>query len=203
MSAKRRRGAGRTGGPKPAPESVPEAAGAEAVVPEAAGAFAVRPANAADLAGIIALDQRVTGLAKRDYWHDLFGRYQGREGRFLLVADAGGGSAGEGVGAAGGGGSAGEGGPLIVGFISGEVRAWEFGSPPCGWVFSINVVPGQREHGVGTALMDAICERFRAAGANSVRTMLLRRDTLNLAFFRSQGMIAGEYVQLEKILSAG
>ena len=65
------------------------------------------------------------------------------------------------------------------------------------------LVPGQREHGVGTALMDAICERFRAAGANSVRTMLLRRDTLNLAFFRSQGMIAGEYVQLEKMLSAG
>ena len=64
-------------------------------------------------------------------------------------------------------------------------------------------MPDRREHGVGTALMDAICERFRAAGVNSVRTMLLRRDTLNLAFFRSQGMTAGAYIQLEKMLNKG
>ncbi len=182
MSAKRRRGAGRTGGPKPAAESVPEAA-----VPEAAGAFAVRPANAADLAGIIALDQRVTGLAKRDYWHDLFGRYQGREGRFLLVADAGG----------DGGGAAGEGGPLIVGFISGEVRAWEFGSPPCGWVIALSVDPEARLGGVGSALIAAISRDFRAAGVGRMRTMLSRGNHLLMSFFRSHGMMAGPYIQLE------
>ncbi len=191
MSAKRRQGAGGTGGAGAAPE---------AALPEGAGAFAVRPANAADLAGIIALDQRVTGLAKRDYWHDLFGRYRGREGRFLLVADAGGGAAGEGVGAAGGGGAAGEGGPLIVGFISGEVRAWEFGSPPCGWVIALSVDPGSRLGGVGSALIAAISRDFRAAGVGRMRTMLSRGNHLLMSFFRSHGMMAGPYIELEKEL---
>lgn len=142
----------------------------------------IRPACGNDLGTIIRLDERHTGLAKPDYWADLFARYveSPRPNRFFLVAER------EGD---------------VIGFVVGEVRAWEFGSPPCGWVFAINVVPDRREHGVGTALMNAICARFRAAGANSVRTMLLRRDTLNLAFFRSQGMIAGNYIQLEKMLN--
>ncbi len=142
----------------------------------------IRPARGEDLSTIIDLDERHTGLAKPAYWADLFARYVDvlRPNRFFLVA------AGEGE---------------VIGFVAGEIRAWEFGSPPCGWVFAINVVPGQREHGVGTSLMDAICDRFRTAGADSVRTMLLRRDTLNLAFFRGQGMVAGQYIQLEKMLN--
>ncbi len=145
-------------------------------------AMNIRPARGNDLSTIIHLDERHTGLAKPDYWSDLFARYveAPRPNRFFLVAERDG---------------------NVIGFVVGEIRAWEFGSPPCGWVFAINVVPGQREHGVGTALMDTICERFRTAGANSVRTMLLRRETLNLAFFRSQGMTAGAYVQLEKMLN--
>ncbi|MCH8113421.1 MAG: GNAT family N-acetyltransferase [Proteobacteria bacterium] len=144
----------------------------------------IRSARGSDLGTVTQLDERHTGLAKPDYWAGLFVRCveAPRPNRFFLVAE----SEGD-----------------VIGFVVGEIRTWEFGSPPCGWVFAINVVPGRREHGVGTALMDAICERFRAAGANSVRTMLLRRDTLNLAFFRSQGMIAGEYIQLEKTLAEG
>jgi len=179
MSAKRRRGAGGAGGAKAAAESVPEGA----------GAFAVRPANAADLAGIIALDKRVTGLAKRDYWHDLFRRYQGRDGRFLLVAAA--------DTDAGGPRREPRGGPRIIGFISGEVRAWEFGSPPCGWVIALSVDPEARLGGVGGALLAAISRDFRAAGVGRMRTMLSRGNHLLMSFFRSHGMTAGPYIQLE------
>lgn len=147
-------------------------------------AMNIRPARGDDLGTIIHLDERHTGLAKPDYWADLFARYVDapRPNRFFLVAERE---------------------DDVIGFVVGEIRAWEFGSPPCGWVFAIHVVPGRRERGVGTALMDAICDRFRAAGTNSVRTMLLRRDTLDLAFFRSQGMTAGQYIQLEKMLNEG
>lgn len=66
------------------------------------------------------------------------------------------------------------------------MRAWEFGSPPCGWVFAINVEPRYRERGVATALMDEICQRFKGLGVDSVRTMPSRNDAINLAFFRSR-----------------
>jgi ribosomal protein S18 acetylase RimI-like enzyme len=130
---------------------------------------------------VVALDEIDTGLAKPDYWSDILTRYAdtGRPNRFFLIAEAE---------------------DRLAGFIVGEVRAWEFGSPPCGWVFAINVPPEVRERGVGSTLMDEICARFKEKGVETVRTMLSRRDTLNLAFFRSQGMMAGSYIQLEKEL---
>ena len=85
----------------------------------------------------------------------------------------------------------------LQGFVIGEVRAWEFGSPPAGWVFAINVDPDTRLGGIGTRLFDEVCTRFREAGVRSVRTMVDRRDHLILSFFRSQGMMAGPSLELE------
>jgi ribosomal protein S18 acetylase RimI-like enzyme len=139
----------------------------------------IRDAVAADIDAVVRLDRIDTGLAKPAYWGDIFARYvqAPRPERAFLIA--------EGCGE-------------IIGFIVGEIRAWEFGSPPSGWVFAIHVAPDRRELGVGTRLLDDICARFRAAGANTVRTMVLRRDTLNLSFFRSQGLTAGPYIELER-----
>jgi ribosomal protein S18 acetylase RimI-like enzyme len=144
----------------------------------APAAPAIRPVEAADLDAVIALDAAVTGLAKPDYWYELFHRYgtRGRQQRFFLVADAGG---------------------AIQGFVIGEVRDWEFGSPPCGWVFGINVRPDARLDGTGTRLLEAIVAAFRRAGVTKVRTLLARDNTLVLAFFRSQGMMAAPFIPLE------
>ncbi len=139
----------------------------------------VRAAVADDLPVVIDLDRRNTGLPKPDYWHDLFARYGARDGRFFLVAEARG---------------------TVVGFIIGEVRAWEFGSPPCGWVFALGVDDSVRLSGVGSRLFESICEGFRTAGVDKVRTMLAVDDNLNMSFFRSQGMMGGPFIQLEKAL---
>jgi len=146
-------------------------------------AVRVRAAVESDLAAVVALDERVTGLAKPDYFRDIFDRYGGRRRgeRFFLVAD----------GDTDGG---------IAGFIIGEIRAWEFGSPPCGWVFGISVDPDARMEGVGAALLDAISAEFKAAGIDRMRTMLLRNNHLLMSFFRSQGLMAGPYIELEKEL---
>jgi GNAT superfamily N-acetyltransferase len=140
--------------------------------------LAVRPVEARDLDAVTALDAAVTGLAKPDYWFELFHRYgtRGRQQRFFLVADAGG---------------------EIQGFVIGEVRDWEFGSPPCGWVFGINVRPDARLGGTGTRLLEAIIDAFRRAGVTKVRTLLARDNTLVLSFFRSQGMTAAPFIPLE------
>ena len=101
----------------------------------ASKAVKIRRASKADLPTIIALDERVTRLPKTDYWRDLFDRFSKREqGRAILIADVGG---------------------RVVGFAIGEVRAWEFGSPPCGWIFGFDVDPEFRERGIGSMLFEA------------------------------------------------
>lgn len=142
----------------------------------------IRKAVAEDVAAVSAIDSAITGIPKPDYWRRAFSHYGAHDQRHFLVAEALG---------------------KTIGFIIGEERAWEFGSPPCGWVFAIGVDPGARLAGVGSRLFAAICQAMRANGMSTVRTMLARDDALNMAFFRSQGMMGGPFIQLEMPLDDG
>lgn len=139
----------------------------------------MRAVRRSDLDQVIALDAQETGLEKRDYWERVYKRY-GRAARgeqsWFLVAVAG---------------------SKVVGFVIGEVRDWEFGSPPCGWLFAINIDQGARQAGIGSRLMTCFCDALRAAGVRKLRTMLSRDNTLVLSFFRSQGMMAAPIIPLE------
>lgn len=129
------------------------------------------------------LDARITGQAKPDYWADIFERYGTRrvDQRFFLVAEQ-----AENPDA-----------HDIFGLIVGEVRGWEFGSEPCGWIFAVSVDPDQRQKGIGEALFRAMCDEFRKIGITTVRTMVMRENPLHMSFFRGEGMSAGPYIQLE------
>ena len=83
----------------------------------------------------------------------------------------------------------------------GEIRAWEFGSKPCGWVFAIGVKKDCVLSGIGSNLLDNLCDCFRQNGVAKVRTMTAKQEHELLSFFRSQGMMAGPYLQLEKDLN--
>ena len=147
----------------------------------AASDVTIRAVRRADLDAVIALDAQTTGIEKRDYWRALYRRYgeaTAAERQFLVAVS----------------------GKAVVGYVIGEVRDWEFGSPPCGWVFAINVAPALRQSGTGSRLLEAVCAGFRATGTSTVRTMLARGDTLILSFFRSQGMTAGPFIPLEMSL---
>jgi ribosomal protein S18 acetylase RimI-like enzyme len=141
----------------------------------------IRNSEAADVPSVVSLDARITGMNKADYWDDMFERYGKRDDRYFLIAEDTDGT--------------------LVGFIIGEVRAWEFGSPPSGWVFALGVDPDARLKKVGSTLFDAICECLKTSGVDTVRTMLAREDELNMAFFRSQGMMGGPFIQLEMSLA--
>jgi ribosomal protein S18 acetylase RimI-like enzyme len=138
----------------------------------------IRPVRREDLNAVIEMDAMVTGIKKRDYWNSLYRRYADAvaTGQHFLVATAG---------------------TEVIGFVIGEVRDWEFGSPPCGWVFAIDVRPDARLLGVATQLLQAICQGFKRAGVNKVRTLLSHENTLILSFFRSQGMMIGPFIPLE------
>jgi ribosomal protein S18 acetylase RimI-like enzyme len=88
-------------------------------------------------------------------------------------------------------------GGTLAGFLFGEVRAFEFGSPACGWVFAVGVDPAMERRGIASALLGEARRRFSLAGAASVRTMVRRDDLSLLSFFRSRGFVGGRYVQLE------
>jgi ribosomal protein S18 acetylase RimI-like enzyme len=140
---------------------------------------AIRVARAEDVPAVICLDERITGIAKPEYWRETFeGRLLRSAGVFLVAESAG----------------------TVVGFIFGEVRAWEFGSPPCGWIFAIGVDPDYRLGGAGTKLFEDICRHFKEQGVSTVRTMLARDDNLIMSFFRSQCMTAGPFIQLDMAL---
>ena len=144
-----------------------------------AAALSVRPVRRSDLDPVIAIDATVTGLEKRAYWQRVYRRYglaAGREQRHFLVALEG---------------------ERVVGFLIGEVRDWEFGSPPCGWVFALDIDPGARQRGIGTRLLAVLSKLFRRAGVRKLRTLLARDNTLILSFFRSQGMMAAPVIALE------
>ena len=139
-------------------------------------AVLIREAEPVDIEQVAALDTRITGVAKPDYYRKAYTRYGTRPDRYFLVAERDG---------------------KILGFIIGETRAWEFGSPPCGWIFAIGVDATAREGGIGSQLFAAIAARMKKSGVETVRTMLARDDALNMAFFRSQGMRGGSFIELE------
>ena len=121
----------------------------------------IREALANDFDAVVALDLDGVTEEKPTYWRGIFDRYVtiDRDGGFFLVAEI----RGE-----------------VVGFIVGEIRAWEFGSPPCGWVFALSVSTEHREIGVGQIMLQDMCQRLKKAGVTTVRTMVDRDNKLTL-----------------------
>jgi ribosomal protein S18 acetylase RimI-like enzyme len=147
---------------------------------EISQAMHIRKAAESDLPAIMTFDERSNKDVNPRYWQELFARYGDDHDKQLFLVC--------------------ENGVEIIGFIIGEVRDWEFGSSPCGWVFALGVRPDVRLAGVATRMYTEMCDFFRKAGIDKVRTMVARQNTDFHSFFRSQGMMAGPYVQLEKDL---
>ncbi|MBK9572225.1 MAG: GNAT family N-acetyltransferase [Rhodoferax sp.] len=173
----------RTGPDSKRPKKKPGAPDSRAATGAEGAGIDIRPVRHGDLDAVIEIDAMVTGIEKRDYWKSLYQRYADAvaTGQHFLVATAD---------------------QHVIGFVIGEVRDWEFGSPPCGWVFAIDVRPDARLGGTATKLLQAICAGFQRAGVSKVRTMLSRDNTLILSFFRSQGMMIGPFIPLEMDLES-
>jgi ribosomal protein S18 acetylase RimI-like enzyme len=130
---------------------------------------------------VVRIDALHTGERKLRYWQRVFNEFLGSDGdgRVGLVAEVRG---------------------RMIGYLLGDVRAFEFGSEACGWVFAVGVDPGQSRAGVASALLEHGCERFGKAGVTQVRTMVRRNDVGVLSFFRANGFAGGSFVQLERDL---
>lgn len=144
----------------------------------------IRDAQEKDLQAVIKIDGAIsidvygTVVDKVAYWQGIFEYYVRRieDKRYFLVAELN---------------------NEVVGFIVGEARAWEFGSPLCGWVFAVEVNPKTRTLGIAQQLFRDICQRLKQTGVSTVRTMVDIDDKVTLSFYRSQGMRTGRNIEME------
>lgn len=153
---------------------------------DATVALRIRPIRPGDAAAVARIDAAHTGAAKLRFWRDVVARHA-RTGprpgaRVGLVATN-------------------DGADRVVGYLLGQVRAFEFGSEPCGWIFAVGVHPDHLHHGVASALFREARDRFAALGVTLLRTMVRREDVPVQTFFRNQGFAAGPYMELELSLS--
>ena len=139
----------------------------------------IRGLKVDDLAEVVRIDAAHTGEAKKSYWERIFSEYLGRRGRGRTF----------GIGVNGPKG--------LAAYLFGEVRAAEFGSEPCGWVFAVGVDQEQLRRHLASALLADARRRFHKLGVSTVRTMVLRSDVDVLSFFRANGFVGGSYVQLQ------
>lgn len=148
----------------------------------------VRRLRSDDLAAVVALDAQLTGEAKPDYWRGVLERFLHDRGSIGLAVEDPAASSGDEA--------------RLKGYLFGELRAFEFGSHACGWIFAVGVRPDAARSGVGSALLSEACRLFRGLGVESVRTMVPRTDVPFLSFFRRHGFVGGPFVQLEHGLGA-
>jgi len=144
----------------------------------------IRDAQEKDLQAVIKIDGAIsidvygTVVDKEAYWQGIFDYYvrRNKEKRYFLVAELN---------------------NEVVGFIVAEARAWEFGSPLCGWVFAVEVNPKTRTLGIAQQLFREICQRLKQTGVSTIRTMVDIDDKVTLSFYRSQGMRTGRNIEME------
>lgn len=139
----------------------------------------VRPLARRDLADVVRIDAIHTGSEQRAYWVRLFREFLGASRdrpRVALAMDADG---------------------RLAGFLFADVRAFEFGSERCGWILEVGVDPAVTRRGIASTLLTEAVRELRAAGVQTIRTMVRRNDVPVLTFFRTNGFAAGPFVQLE------
>ncbi len=136
-------------------------------MPEVKSSARVRPLDELDIAGIVRIDERITGIYKPDQWEQRVMYYLRRDPLASQVAEVDG---------------------KVVGFMLADVRAGEFGlEEPGGWVERFGIDPDYRGRDLGRALFEAITTHFRARGVQSVRTLVDQNDAGITGFLGSIG----------------
>jgi ribosomal protein S18 acetylase RimI-like enzyme len=144
-------------------------------------AVRIRPLASDDLDDVVRVDAIHTGAEQRPYWVRLFRDFvePGHESqKVALAAEFNGG---------------------FAGFLLADVRAFEFGSEPCGWIMEVGIDPAFLRLGLASDLLDEAVAQLKHAGVTTVRTMVRRNNIPVLTFFRTNGFIGGPYLQLERV----
>lgn len=148
----------------------------------------VRSIRPGDVAGIIRVDRLVGGSRPESAWRGLLETYADPESddserlnatlcQVALVANR------------------------VVGFVIGDIQSWQFGIERCGRIVAIAVDPAHGRGRIGSSLVSALCEVFRARNLRVVQCLARPGEPLH-AFFSSQGFDRAEQEVLERALES-
>ncbi|MGQ9648451.1 MAG: GNAT family N-acetyltransferase [Thermodesulfobacteriota bacterium] len=137
----------------------------------------IRPIQKGDLEAVVAIDEKVLGEKRRDYWEKKLSMMNDKASQVSLVVEAQG---------------------QVLGFILGDVSGWEFGVPDTiGWIDTIGVDPDYQKKGLARALAQALIQKLKTMGVRTIYTLVSWNDWDLLQFFHAMGFTRGDMINLE------
>jgi predicted N-acetyltransferase YhbS len=139
--------------------------------------ISIRHLDKRDLEAIIAIDEKVLGEKRTDYWERKFGAMNHRSSEASLIAEIDG---------------------KVVGFILGDISGWEFGVPESiAWIDTIGIDPNYQKKGLARRLALELIQTLRALGVKTIYTLVNWNDWDLLQFFHAVGFSRGDMINLE------
>ena len=137
----------------------------------------VRKMKEKDLDDVVAIDTKVLGKSRWDYWLMKMTLAEQRLPTASLVAETDG---------------------KVVGFILGDASGYEYDVPEnIGWIDTIGVDPAYQKQGIARMLMNEMIVNLKKVGVDTVYTMVNWRDWNLLKFFDAFGYKKGPLINLE------
>ncbi|MBW1713436.1 MAG: GNAT family N-acetyltransferase [Deltaproteobacteria bacterium] len=137
----------------------------------------IRAMKPKDLAAITAIDTKVLGRSRPDYWQMKMELLESRSPMASLVAEVGG---------------------KVVGFILGDASGWEYGIPETvAYIDTLGVDPDYQARSVGRMLVAEMIDHFRKVGVQTIYTYVNWHDGSLLSFFDKVGFKRGDMINLE------
>jgi ribosomal protein S18 acetylase RimI-like enzyme len=137
----------------------------------------IRSLRKEDLGAIVAIDAKVLGENRKDYWEKKLELMNDKSSQVSLVAEVEG---------------------KVLGFILGDVSGWEFGVPDTiGWIDTIGIDPAYQKKGLAKALAQELIGRLKTIGVRTIYTLVSWSDWDLLQFFHAMGFTRGDMINLE------
>ena len=137
----------------------------------------IRSLQDLDVARIVAIDERLTGVYRPDVWERRVMYYLRRNPDLSQVAEMNG---------------------KVVGFMLSDLRGGEFGlEDTSGWIERFGVDPDFQGRSLGRRLFEAVVAQLKGQGATTMRTLVEKNDTELSGFLRAVGFQDAPLVSLE------
>jgi len=137
----------------------------------------IRSLSELDIARIVAIDERLSGVYRPEVWERRIMYYLRRDPDASQVAEMGG---------------------KVVGFMLSDLRGGEFGlEETSGWIERFGVDPDFQGRSIGRKLFEAVVEHLKRQGATTVRTLVEKKDSELATFLRAVGFKDAPLTALE------